>query len=354
MRTADFDFDLPEELIAVRPARPRDSAWLLHVNHGNIDHYKVSDLPSLLRAGDLCVFNNTKVIRAQLPGTRAPREGGDASIAPRIGVTLIKRVGSSRWHAFAKPGRKLAIGDRINFANDLVAEVVAKEADGQIGLMFNDAGESLDQAIGKAGVMPLPPYIAARRAADAQDEEDYQTLFAEEMGSVAAPTAGLHFTDGLVSRLKDVGIGHAFVTLHVGAGTFLPVKSDTLEGHKMHSEWGEVCSETAEAVAQTKRDGGRIVAVGTTSLRLLESASIGGTLHPFAGETDIFIRPGFKFQCADLLWTNFHLPKSTLFMLVCAFAGTDTMKRAYAEAIAKRYRFFSYGDASLLTRAGAA
>ena len=351
MRTSAFDFELPEDLIALRPARPRDSARLLEVRYGEITHRHVRDLPGLLRPGDLCVFNDTRVIHAQLEGTRAPREGTDAAIRPRIGVTLHKRVGPDLWRAFAKPGRKLAPGDRIDFKEGLSAEVVAKDEGGDIGLKFDLAGSALDAAVEAAGEMPLPPYIAARRAVDSDDDRDYQTVFADRAGSVAAPTAGLHFTEDLLAALEAKGIGRARVTLHVGAGTFLPVKSDTLSGHKMHAEWGEVSAETAEKIAEAQARGGRIVAIGTTSLRILETAARAGKLQPFAGETDIFISPGFKFQIADLLWTNFHLPRSTLFMLVCAFAGTETMKRAYAEAIKARYRFYSYGDASLLYRA---
>lgn len=351
MRTSTFDFDLPEARIALRPARPRDAAKLLVVRHGLVEHRGVGDLPDLLRPGDICVFNDTKVIRAQLPGHRLARAGGDAAIAPKIGVTLIKRASPALWLAFAKPGRKLAIGDRIGFAGGLEAEVTGKEASGEIGLLFNREGAALDAAIAEAGVMPLPPYISGKRPADAADDEDYQTLFADREGSVAAPTAGLHFTDRLLKRLDERGVLSARVTLHVGAGTFLPVKAETLAGHHMHAEWGEISGDTAEKVEAARAAGGRVVAIGTTALRLLESASVGGRLYPFAGETSIFIKPGFAFQCADLLWTNFHLPRSTLFMLVCAFAGTEVMKRAYAESIAKDYRFYSYGDASLLARA---
>jgi S-adenosylmethionine:tRNA ribosyltransferase-isomerase len=356
MRVDAFDFDLPEKLIALRPAEPRGAARLLEVRYGALHHRHVRDLPSLLKPGDICVFNDTAVIHAQLTGRRAARAGaaeaGALVAEPQIGITLHKRQGPQVWRAFAKPGRKLALGDILNFAPGLSAEVIAKEAGGDLALRFSQSGEVLDALIAKHGVMPLPPYIASRRAVDERDEQDYQTVFAEREGSVAAPTAGLHFTPELLAALDDRGIKRATLTLHVGAGTFLPVKTEDTSGHRMHAEWGEVSEDAARQINEAKAAGGRIVAIGTTALRLMESAALDdGHLMPFAGETEIFITPGYRFKTADLLFTNFHLPRSTLFMLVAAFAGLDVMKRAYAEAIEKRYRFFSYGDATLLYRA---
>jgi S-adenosylmethionine:tRNA ribosyltransferase-isomerase len=354
MRVSDFDFDLPEQLIALRPARPRDSARLLDVRHGELTHRIVSDLPDLVAPGDCLVFNETAVMHAQLEGRRVAREAfaGVASAEPRIGFTLHKRIAPDVWRAFAKPGRKIAPGDRVRFGDQLAAEVVAKDADGDFLLRFSMAAEELDGAIARAGVMPLPPYIAARRKADEKDEADYQTVYAASLGSVAAPTAGLHFTPALLKALEAKGATSARVTLHVGAGTFLPVKTQDTGHHKMHAEAGEVSEAAADTINRARAAGGRIVAVGTTSLRLLETASgPDGLIHPFRGETELFILPGYRFKTADLLWTNFHLPRSTLFMLACAFAGRETMKRAYGAAIAERYRFYSYGDATLLHRA---
>jgi S-adenosylmethionine:tRNA ribosyltransferase-isomerase len=360
MRVDLFDFDLPEERIALRPAAPRDSARLLTVRpdgEPRLEDRSVRDLPDLLRAGDVLVFNDTKVIPARLHGLRAR---GDSTA--RVEVLLHTRVGAERWRAFARPAKRLAVGDRIRFgepaesaACELVrldAEVEAKDEGGEVVLRFSFAGAFLDEAIERFGEMPLPPYIAGRRAPDERDRADYQTLYAREDGAVAAPTAGLHFTDELLRRVDERGIGRVFVTLHVGPGTFLPVKAEDTDEHRMHAELGTVSAEAAAALNAARARGGRIVAVGTTALRLLESAARpDGTIAPFAGETDIFITPGYRFRAVDALMTNFHLPRSTLFMLVCAFSGLDAMKAAYAHAIATGYRFYSYGDACLLFRA---
>lgn len=348
MRVSDFDFDLPPERIALRPVSPRDAAKLLVVRPDGTEDRLVRDLPALLRQGDVLVFNNTKVIPAALSGRRTGRGG----TAPKIEALLHMRLDSSRWKAFAKPGKKLEAGDRIQFGGEgrvcllgtLDATVEAKGEAGEIILAFDLSGPALDEAIAAVGEMPLPPYIAGRRQTDESDRADYQTMFAANEGAVAAPTAGLHFTPDLMKSLQVAGITQEFVTLHVGAGTFLPVKADDTSGHKMHAEWGEVTSATVARLRAVRAAGGRIVAVGTTSLRLLEASK----LEPFSGTTEIFITPGYRFQAADLLMTNFHLPKSTLFMLVSAFAGMERMKAAYARAIAHDYRFYSYGDASLL------
>jgi S-adenosylmethionine:tRNA ribosyltransferase-isomerase len=354
MRVDLFDFELPEEQIALRPKLPRDASRLLVVEPGKplADRF-VRDLPGLLRAGDALVLNDTRVIPAELHGERV-RDGSAAGIA----VTLIKRLGPSRWQALARGAKKLAAGDRVRFGalNDaacliagLDATVVEKGEAGEVTLAFDFSGPVLDEAITAIGHVPLPPYIASRRPADASDRRDYQTIFAREAGAVAAPTAGLHFTETLFARLADAGISRHTLTLHVGAGTFLPVKADDTADHKMHAEWGTVSAETADALNATRARGGRIVAVGTTSLRLLESAADEtGKIQPFAGETAIFIAPGYRFRAVDLLMTNFHLPRSTLFMLVSAFAGRETMLAAYAHAIGKKYRFYSYGDACLI------
>jgi S-adenosylmethionine:tRNA ribosyltransferase-isomerase len=353
MRVADFDFDLPAERIALRPAQPRDSAKLLVAGPDSFEDRIVRDLPKLLKSGDLLIFNDTKVMPAALTGRRIGR--GEAE--PKIEVLLHQRIDGSRFKAFAKPGKRLQAGDRIRFGDEgrvcflgsLDATVEAKD-EAEITLAFDFHGAILDEAIAERGRMPLPPYIAGKRPADEQDFSDYQTMFAKKEGAVAAPTAGLHFTPGLLSSLQEAGIAYEFVTLQVGAGTFLPVKVEDTKDHHMHAEWGEVTPDTIARIGETKKRGGRIVAVGTTSLRLLESAARSGKLEPFSGFTDIFITPGFTFRVADLLLTNFHLPRSTLFMLVCAFAGTERMKQAYAHAIAHEYRFYSYGDACLLTR----
>lgn len=358
MRVDLFDFELPERLIALEPCRPRDAARLLVVEGGHLQDRQVRDLPSLLRAGDVVVLNDTKVIKAQLAGLRLPREAtrplgsGPPAFGTRVSVTLHKRVGSNVWRAFAKPGRKLAEGDRLSFGEALAARVHRKLETGDVVLAFDRDGADLDAAIEAVGEPPLPPYIRSRREASPDDAADYQTVYADEAGSVAAPTAGLHLTPGLLDALGAQGIKTARVTLHVGAGTFLPVKSEDTDDHVMHAEWGVVSDETAAAVNDARERGGRIIALGTTALRLLESAAEGpGRLAPFKGETDIFITPGFDFQIADGLMTNFHLPRSTLFMLVSAFAGLDTMRAAYAHAIAQSYRFYSFGDGSLLWRA---
>lgn len=350
MRVSDFDFHLPAENIALRPAEPRDHARLLEVGpvHGSLADRIVCDLPKLLRAGDMLVFNDTKVIPARLDGLRRRPGGAGAAIE----AMLHQRLGPAQWKAFARPGKRLAVGDIIEFSENLSAAVEEKGEGGEVTLRFSLESAALDVAIATVGHIPLPPYIASKRADDARDREDYQTIYAKADGAVAAPTAGLHFTPDLFARLDAAGIARHFVTLHVGAGTFLPVKGEDLSEHKMHAEFGVVTAETAQALNAGKARGGRIIAVGTTSLRLLESAAAeDGTLEPFADETSIFITPGYRFRTANALMTNFHLPRSTLMMLVSAFAGYDTMKTAYAHAIAAGYRFYSYGDASLLWRA---
>jgi S-adenosylmethionine:tRNA ribosyltransferase-isomerase len=355
MRTDLFDFELPASCIALRPASPRDSARMLVVRpDGVLGDSVVADLPDWLEPGDQLVVNDTKVISAQLRGRRIGRD-----TEPKIEATLIKRLDASRWQALVKPAKKLSPGDTVRFGNEgrvcllghLDAEVEHKGVDGEVTLSFSFHGPALDQAIADLGSPPLPPYIAGKRAPDARDAADYQTMFAAEEGAVAAPTAGLHFTPALEAALRARGIGIHKLTLHVGAGTFLPVKAEDTSTHRMHSEWGTISAATAGALNAARAAGGRIVAVGTTSLRLLESATAeDGTVEPFTGETAIFITPGYRFRAVDVLLTNFHLPRSTLFMLVSAFSGLDTMKRAYAHAIEKGYRFYSYGDASLLFR----
>ncbi len=355
MKVSEFDYHLPEELIALRPARPRDAARLLVVEPSArepLADKTMLDLPELLRPGDALVFNDTRVIPAELHGVRK-RDGSVAQIA----LTLIERLAPDRWQALARPAKRLRPGDRIVFGEGnnvcllgaLEATVEARGQDGAVTLRFDIASPALDEAIAALGLMPLPPYIASRRAPDAQDRSDYQTTFAREEGAVAAPTAGLHFTDRLMQALDARGVSRHFVTLHVGAGTFLPVRGDDTETHVMHEETGSVSSKTAAALNAVKAKGGAVVAVGTTSLRLLESATdASGKLAPFAGRTALFIAPGYRFRFVDRLVTNFHLPRSTLFMLVCAFSGLDTMQRAYAHAVAAHYRFYSYGDACLL------
>ena len=358
MRVDVFDFDLPDDRIALRPVEPRDIARMLVVRPGRpLEDRIVRDLPDLLRPGDALVLNDTKVIAARLFGLRMR---GEASA--RVEIMLHKREGADRWRAFARPAKKLGPGDRIRFGESsesmacllahLDAEVEEKGEGGEVTLRFAFAGPALDEAIARHGELPLPPYIAGRRATDHKDLSDYQTVYAREDGAVAAPTAGLHFTDDLINRLEKRGIAPHFVTLHVGAGTFLPVKADDTEEHRMHGEWGSIAPETAAALNEARANGGRIVAVGTTSVRLLESAvSDDGTLAPFAGETALFITPGYRFRAVDVLMTNFHLPRSTLFMLVSAFSGLQTMRAAYAHAVEAGYRFYSYGDANLLFRA---
>jgi S-adenosylmethionine:tRNA ribosyltransferase-isomerase len=356
MRTDLFDFELPPENIALRPASPRDSAKMLVVQgDGVLRDRHVSDLPQWLAPGDQLVVNDTRVIPAQLKGRRIGRE-----TEPKIEATLIKRLDSARWQALVKPAKKLSVGDRIRFGNEgkvcllghLDAEVEAKGEEGEVTLAFSFHGPVLDQAIADVGITPLPPYIATRRAPDDKDATDYQTMFAANEGAVAAPTAGLHFTPALEAALRGRGVEINRLTLHVGAGTFLPVKAEDTSEHRMHAEWGSVSAETARKLNEACAKGGRIVAVGTTSLRLLESAAHDdGSIQPFSGETSIFITPGYKFRAVDILMTNFHLPRSTLFMLVSAFAGLAPMKQAYVHAIASGYRFYSYGDACLLFRA---
>ena len=340
MRVDLFDFDLPPECIALRPARPRDAARMLVVRgEGPLEDRGVRDLPSLLRAGDVLVFNDTRVIPAQLEGTR-----GEA----RIGATLHKRIDLRRWQAFVRNAKRLREGDEIAFPAGVSATAEARHPDGSWTLLF--AGEEpVEVLLERAGRMPLPPYIAGKRPTDEADKADYQTMFAREEGAVAAPTAALHFTPDLIAALAEAGIGHETLTLHVGAGTFLPVKADDTEDHAMHAEWGRIEPDVAERLNAVRARGNRIIAVGTTSLRLVESAAgEDGMIQPFAGDTSIFITPGYRFRAIDGLMTNFHLPKSTLFMLVSALMGLERMQQAYAHAIAQGYRFYSYGDASLL------
>jgi S-adenosylmethionine:tRNA ribosyltransferase-isomerase len=362
MRVDLFDFDLPEKNIALRPASPRDSARLLVVRPEGgsagqpvLADHRVSDLPGFLKPGDALVFNDTKVIPAQLEGIRH-REGAGGQ---QVSATLHMRVAPDRWKAFAKPGKRIKTGDRIEFGHggnacligSLAATVEDKGEGGEVTLRFDLSGPALDEAIMAVGHIPLPPYIAAKRPEDARDQKDYQTIYAREEGAVAAPTAGLHFTPELFAALDAAGIERHFVTLHVGAGTFLPVKADNTAEHKMHQEIGHVSAETAARLNAVKRAGGRVVCVGTTSLRLIESAAADdGTVKPWSGATGIFITPGYRFKAVDMLMTNFHLPRSTLFMLVSAFCGLETMRAAYSHAITTGYRFYSYGDSSLLFR----
>jgi len=373
MRTDLFDFELPDDRVALEPATPRDAARMLVVRPGSsqatipppltrpregegdtreFQDRRVRDLPSLLRPGDALVFNDTKVIRAALSGERLR---GDARAV--ISFNLHKRVDEHRWRAFARPAKRLAVGDRVRFGHDgrvcllgtLDATVGEIGEAGEVELAFSLHGPFLDEAIEALGDPPLPPYIAGKRESQPEDAERYQTIYARREGAVAAPTAGLHFTRELLAALAAKGVSQHFLTLHVGAGTFLPVKADEVSAHRMHAEWGEISTETAAALNKVRGAGGRIVAIGTTSLRLLETAADeSGRIRPFAGETDIFITPGYRFKAVDLLLTNFHLPRSTLFMLVAAFSGLTTMQRAYAHAIAQGYRFYSFGDACLL------
>ncbi len=365
MRTDEFDFALPEDRIALRPAAPRDAARLLVVRPGapieRADR-TMGDLPSLLRSGDALVVNDTKVMPANLHGRRLGRGvGGEANDRePAIAATLTRRLDGSRWRALVRPAKRLKPGDvvrfgsegRVCFLEQLDATVEAKGEGGEVTFAFAFHGAALDDALAERGDMPLPPYIGSRRTVDERDRTDYQTMFAHTEGSVAAPTAGLHFTENLVQALRQRGVTLHRVTLHVGPGTFLPVKADDTSGHHMHPEWGSVSAETAAALNTTRRAGGRVVAVGSTSLRLIESAaSEDGTLTAYSGETALFITPGYRFRAIDAMLTNFHLPRSTLFMLVAAFCGLDVMRRAYAHAIGSGYRFYSYGDACLLFRA---
>ena len=339
MRVDLFDFALPNDRIALRPARPRDSARLLLVEGAEISDHKVMDLPSLLRVGDVLLFNDTKVIPAQLEGRR-----GEA----KIGATLHKREGPRSWWSFVRNARRLHVGDRIEFGAEVAASAVKRGEDGAFLLQFH-GDEPVELLLARAGRMPLPPYIASKRPADEADRNDYQTLFAKWEGAVAAPTAALHFTPRLLEALDERGIGRETLTLHVGAGTFLPVKTDTIAEHRMHAEWGRIDAATAARLNAVRANGGRLIAVGTTSLRLVESAAgEDGQIEPFEGDTAIFITPGYRFRAVDGLITNFHLPRSTLFMLVSALMGLDVMKAAYAHAVEQGYRFYSYGDASLL------
>lgn len=350
MRVDLFDFELPEDLIALRPARPRDSARLLLVrDDGIIEDRFVRDAPALFRRGDLLVFNDTRVIPAALKAVRPSRDPQGPIV--RVSLNLIERIDGATWRALGKPGKRLKAGDGLFFDDGLFASIAAKGEEGGLTLKFDRSGAELDEAIAKIGAPPLPPYIAAKRTPDDADRDDYQTVFAEKDGAVAAPTAGLHFTDALLNRLAAGGVESARVTLHVGAGTFLPVKADDTDTHVMHSEWREISPESADAINRAKAEGRRVIAIGTTALRSLESAADeDGRVRAQAGGTDIFITPGYRFRVVDGLWTNFHLPRSTLFMLVSAFAGLDQMRDVYAHAIAGKYRFYSYGDASLLWR----
>lgn len=347
MKLSDFDFDLPEDLIATRPVRPRPAARMLLAQGDVFSDRHVQDLPAILQRGDLLVINTTRVIPARLTGQR-PRNSAQGPVSAKIEVTLIEPCPDGSWRALAKPLRKLAAGDAVVFTDSLQAQVVEKTAE-DVVLRFNMEGNAFDDALDVAGQMPLPPYIAGRRAADAQDRDDYQTVFARHRGAVAAPTASLHFDADLMETLRAGGVRFVEVTLHVGAGTFLPVKADDIRDHKMHAEWGQITASAAKAIMDTKAAGGRVIPVGTTALRLIETAATAsGVIAPWSGKTDIFITPGFRFRIADGLMTNFHLPKSTLMMLVSALMGSDRIRAIYAHAIAKRYRFFSYGDASLL------
>jgi S-adenosylmethionine:tRNA ribosyltransferase-isomerase len=347
MKLSDFDFDLPEELIATRPVHPRPAARLLMAEGDDIRDLHVRDLVAILGPGDRLILNDTKVIPARLTGTRR-RAGPQGESAARIEVTLLEPAPGGGWTAMARPLKKLRPGETVQFAAGLAAEVVEK-TEGTLVLRFNLEGAAFEAALDTAGAMPLPPYIAARRPADERDAQDYQTVFARRPGAVAAPTASLHFDQALLDALAAKGVAFTHVTLHVGAGTFLPVKTDDVARHRMHAEWGEITPEAAAEINATRAAGGRIIPVGTTALRLIESAAAeDGTMRPWRGETDIFIRPGYRFRVTDALMTNFHLPKSTLMMLVSALMGTGRIRRIYAHAIAARYRFFSYGDASLL------
>ena len=342
MKTSDFDFDLPSELIANAPADPRDSARLLYINGFNLEDKGMLDLPDLLKPTDVLVFNDTKVIPARLYGVR-----GQAQIE----MTLFKQMDLSTWEALIKNSRRLHIGDRIDITSDFYAIVLGKKENGAVVVQFNYVGADLFSKLHKVGTMPLPPYIKRARGGKESDKADYQTIYARYEGAVAAPTAGLHFTERLFKTLDEKGIKREFVTLHVGGGTFLPVKEENIEDHKMHAEYGIITSEVAERLNQYKQEGRRIIPVGTTSLRLLEStADDKGILHPFAQETSIFITPGYHFKFIDALFTNFHTPESTLFMLVCALAGVPEMKAAYKHAVEKKYHFFSYGDACLIEK----
>jgi len=349
MKVDAFDFDLPAENIALHPVEPRDSARMLIVRQGEpMADGHVRDLLSILRAGDVLVVNDTRVLPAELTGSRIRGE-----LRAGVSFNLHKRVDAQSWKAFARPAKKLELGDRLELGDDgsIIATVAEKGDAGEVTLRFELAGAELDEIIKAHGAMPLPPYIGLKRGLEERDKSDYQTVYAQKDGAVAAPTAGLHFTPELLDELTALGVSIERVTLHVGAGTFLPMKVDDTDDHKMHAEWGELPADVVDRILARKAKGGRLVAVGTTSLRLLETASRDGELKPFTGDTDIFITPGYRFNAVDLLMTNFHLPRSTLFMLVSAFAGFDVMHAAYRHAIDDGYRFYSYGDSSLLFRA---
>lgn len=342
MKVDIFNFDLPADRIANEPANPRDSAKLLHIMQTGLEDKTIRDLPTLLKAGDVLVFNDTKVIPARIYGKR-----GDANIE----ATLLKQLDLSTWKCLIKNARRLKIGDTIVFSDDFTAKVLDKDADGPVTLQFNVAGADLFAALHLHGIMPLPPYIKRGKNGEETDKANYQTVYAKHEGAVAAPTAGLHFTKQLMQQIKDMGVQEEFLTLHVGGGTFLPVKVEDTDNHKMHAEYGIITPAVAKRLNQAKQEGRRIIPVGTTALRLIESASDeNGVIHPFAEETSIFITPGYRFRFTDALFTNFHLPQSTLFMLVCAFAGIDVMKAAYQHAIDTHYRFFSYGDACFIEK----
>jgi S-adenosylmethionine:tRNA ribosyltransferase-isomerase len=351
MNVDAFDFNLPEDRIALRPASPRDAARMLVVRPGRpVEHAIVRDLPRYLSRGDVLTVNDTKVIAARLTGRRLPRPGFLGAGA-KIEATLIRREAPDVFAAFVKPAKRLAAGDRLVLGRDMKAEVTEMREHGEVVFRFALHGPALDAAVALEGDMPLPPYIAGKRKPDVRDRDDYQTVYAAHEGAVASPTAGLHFTPELFARLAAAGVKRETLTLHVGAGTFLPVSVADTADHKMHSEWASLSAETAERLNAARKAGGRIVSVGTTSLRTLESAATkDGVIHPLQGETDIFITPGYRFNSAEVLLTNFHLPRSTLFMLVSAFCGLETMQVAYAEAIREHYRFYSYGDACLLFR----
>ena len=347
MKLDDFDFDLPEGLIATRPASPRSSARLLVADGDAIRDLHVRDLTSVFRAGDLLVLNDTRVIPARLTGTRR-RMTAQGEVEAKIEITLLEAAADGSWRALAKPLRKLKQDETIRFSDNLSARVT-EISDAGLNLAFDAGGEGFEAELARVGAMPLPPYIAALRAPDERDREDYQTVWAKNSGAVAAPTASLHFDQALLDALRGMGVGFVHVTLHVGAGTFLPVKVDDVETHRMHAEWGEVTPEAAARINAAKAEGRRVIPVGTTALRLIESAaSEDGIVLPFEGTTDIFIYPGYRFRAADALMTNFHLPKSTLLMLVSALMGQERIRKIYGHAVNSGYRFFSYGDASLL------
>lgn len=347
MNISDFDFTLPEDLIALRPLKPRPSSRLLVSNGDKTIDSGYADIGNFLRAGDRLILNNTRVIPARINGRRR-RISDQGETFAGVEITLISCDTNGDWLSLAKPARRLKVGEEVRFDEGLTATVISKSSDG-VGLSFNLSGDAFDAAIAKIGCMPLPPYIAAKRPADAEDNVDYQTVFARVPGAVAAPTASLHFDDALLAKLKHMGVTFSEVTLHVGAGTFLPVKTDDISAHKMHSEWGHVSAQTAAEILQTKAQGGRVIPVGTTALRLIETAARDtGEIQAWTGDTDIFIKPGFQFHVTDGLITNFHLPKSTLLMLVSALIGLDRTREIYQYAITERYRFFSYGDGSLL------